>query len=440
MMTVADKIVEKVPNKPAVVRPAALGIVVILVFIGGFGTWAALAPLASAVLAAGIVTLDADTKTLQHLEGGIVTEIHVREGQRVATGDLLLVLSDIQSKAASEVLNIRYLTALAEQARLIAERDDDDAVVFPQKIMEDTPFARNLREGQVSIFQSRRLSVTSQSEILNQGVAQLNEQITGLKNVIIALERQVALSAEEIKSTSALVNKGLERRSRLLSLKQSGADIEKGIAESTANIAGIQQQIGETQLRIIDLRVRQLNEASEKLRDVDEIILDAHERLVASRDVLQRTELRAPVNGQVMELVVSTIGGVVSPSQPLLTIVPNDVPLIVEALVKTTDIDNVYPGLLAQVRLSAFSFRTTPLLPGVVVSVSADAVEDPRTGIYSYKARIKLPDDASILLGDDKTIIPGMPAEVQIQISPRSLLDYLISPILTQLEQSFRES
>mgnify|MGYP002631644203 CR=1 FL=1 len=435
----SSDLAQDVPPRPPLLRPAALGVSILLIFVLGFGSWAAVAPLASAVIAPGIVVLDANTKTVQHLEGGIVSEIHVREGQLVNQGDLLLVLSNIQSKAAAEVLNIRYLTALAERARLVAERDGTDAVSFSQELLDGSPLTLELRAGQLSIFESRRTSVASQTEILNRRIAQMQEQITGLRNVIISLERQGVLLADEIDSVSKLLEKGLGLRSRLALLERNGAEVDRSIAESTASIAGIEQQVGETQLMIADLKVRLVNEATETLRSVDEIILDSRERLIASRDVLSRTEIRASVAGQVMELSVSTIGGVIQPSQPLLTIVPSDVPLIIEVLVKPTDIDNVYPGLSAQVRMSAFSFRSTPLLTGKVDSVSADAVQNPVTGAFNYKARISLPSDAKQLLGEGRKIIPGMPADVQIQTYSRTFLDYLVSPLLAQLEVSFRE-
>ncbi|MBT3533685.1 MAG: HlyD family type I secretion periplasmic adaptor subunit [Rhodospirillaceae bacterium] len=425
--------------RPPLLRPAAMGIITIAVFFGGFGLWAALAPLASAVLASGVVILDSSSKTVQHLEGGIINQIHVREGQQVAAGDLLVVLSNIQSKAAWEVLNIRYLTGLAERARLITERDGGKAVKFPKELRGNDQISKELRNGQNSIFKSRRLSIRSQTKILKQRIAQLKEQITGLLNGIDAQHRQASLYGKEIESIRSLVAKGFGRKLRLVALEREAAEVDREIAESMAEMARAEQQIGETRLRINDIRVRLLNEATAKLRDVDEIVLNARERLVASRDVLRRTEVRAPVDGQVMELAVSTIGGVVQPSQPLLTIVPINVPIVVEALVKPTDIDDVHPGQPAQVRLSAFNFRTTPLLVGKVESVSADAMEDARSGALFYKARVRLPVDAAQTLGQDRTIVPGMPAEVQIQTATRTLLDYMLSPILAQLEISFLE-
>jgi HlyD family type I secretion membrane fusion protein len=416
-----------------------MGLITIAVFFGGFGLWSTLAPLASAVLASGVVILDANSKTIQHLEGGIITAIHVREGQYVEQGELMVNLSDIQSKAASEVLNIRYLTGLAERARLIAERDAEVAINFPSELFGDPAILLELRSGQTSIFESRRLSVVSQTEILNQRIAQLREQIIGLENSIEAQLRQASLIDEEKASVQVLVDRGSEGRSPLRALEMSAAELDQEISESRANVAQIGEKIGETHLLIEDVSVSALKEATEKLRDVEEVILNSQERLVASRDILRRTEVLAPVAGQVMELTVSTIGGVVQPGEPLLTIVPTNAPLVVEVQIRPTDIEDVYPGLIAQVRLTAFSFRTTPLMEGVVESVSADSVEDQRSGALYYKARIRLPLDVADILGGSKTIIPGMPADVQIQTSSRTLLDYLISPILSQLEVSFLE-
>ena len=435
----AEMSAQTVDDRPPLWRPGAVGIAIIALFFLGFGGWSVMAPLASAVLAPGVVIIDANKKTIQHLEGGIIQEIHIREGQKVRAGDLLVVLSDIQSKAASEILSIRYLTALAERSRFLAERDGKPAVTYPAELQGNDSNLQELRAGQDAIFKSRQLSIRSQTEILNQRIAQLDEQRIGLKNAIEAQERQAGFIFEEIGSVRRLVDKGLERRSRLMALERGAAEIDRGIAESNAGVAQIGQQVGETRLRIDDIRVRLVNEATETLREVDEIILNARERLVASRDVQRRTEIRAPVTGQVMELVVSTIGGVVQPSQPLLTIVPSDSPVVVEASVRPVDIDDVYPGQGAQVRLSAFNFRTTPLLDGQVESVSPDAVEDPRTGLLSYKARVRLPLDATSTLGAERLIIPGMPAEVQIQMSSRTFFDYMISPILSQLEVSFLE-
>jgi HlyD family secretion protein len=427
------------PSHPPIWRPAAMGLITIAVFFGGFGLWSTLAPLASAVLASGVVILDANSKTIQHLEGGIITAIHVREGQYVEQGELMVNLSDIQSKAASEVLNIRYLTGLAERARLIAERDAEVAINFPSELFGDPAILLELRSGQTSIFESRRLSVVSQTEILNQRIAQLREQIIGLENSIEAQLRQASLIDEEKASVQVLVDRGSEGRSPLRALEMSAAELDQEISESRANVAQIGEKIGETHLLIEDVSVSALKEATEKLRDVEEVILNSQERLVASRDILRRTEVLAPVAGQVMELTVSTIGGVVQPGEPLLTIVPTNAPLVVEVQIRPTDIEDVYPGLIAQVRLTAFSFRTTPLMEGVVESVSADSVEDQRSGALYYKARIRLPLDVADILGGSKTIIPGMPADVQIQTSSRTLLDYLISPILSQLEVSFLE-
>ncbi|AKO96991.1 type I secretion membrane fusion protein, HlyD family [Marinovum algicola DG 898] len=438
-MSLAATEMAGVSVRPPLLRPAMLGLLTVAVFFFGFGAWAVTAPLASAVLAQGVVILDARNKVVQHFEGGIVSEILVREGQSVQAGDLMLVLSDVQSKAANEVLNIRLRTALAERARLVAERDGSTDIAFPPELEGDDALSIDLRKSQSSIFASRLRAVESQASILDQRIAELQEQRVGLTRAIDAMERQQSLLTEELTSVEVLVARGLERRSRLLLLQRNAAEIDVSIAQSTASIASLEEQISEARLRKDDIGVQLVNEATERLRDVDETVLDTRERLAASQDVLNRTEIRAHVDGQVMELAVTTVGGVVQSSQPLLTLVPVDSAFVVEAQVMPTDIENVYPGLSAQVRLTAFSFRDTPLLEGEVTSVSADAVQDQRTGAFYYRARIKLPADYAETLGAGRQVIPGMPADVQIQTSTRTLLDYLISPILSQIERSFRE-
>lgn len=427
-----------VPERPPFLGPAAIGFAAAAVFIGGFALWAAVVPLASAALAPGIIVLNSDRKVVQHLEGGLVDEIFVKEGDIVKAGQPLLGLSSIQSRAALEVLNIRYRTTLAERARLIAERDGRDDIVFPAELSGSEPHARELRESQTVMFRARLLSVASQTDILNRRIAQLNEEISGLKKAAEAQHIQKRLIATEIRGVSELVDKGLEKLPRLLALQRAAADIDRQIALNRAGIARLEQRIGETLLQIDSLKITLLNEAAEKLREVEQVILDTRERLAASKDVMQRTMLRAPVDGQVMGLQVATVGGVVQPSQPLMSIVPTEEPLVIKARINPTDIDDVHAGLSAQVRLSAFDIRSTPLLEGVVETVSGDVHQDERTGENYYESRVRLSPKELGKIGDQK-LLPGMPAEVMIQIAPRTPLTYFIEPLLHHVELSFLE-
>lgn len=244
---------------------------------------------------------------------------------------------------------------------------------------------------------------------------------------------------EEIDDASKLVEKGLSTKPRLLALQRSQAEIGGAISQNQASIARAEQQIGETELQIKDLEVRWLTEITSELREVEETILDAQERLKASDDTLTRSVIKSPVSGEVMALNIFTVGGVVQPGQPLMDIVPADSPMLIEARVKPTDIDNVHPGQVARVRLSAFSVRTTPLLSGRVVTVSADALRETETGALYFTARVELDRSSLSELGPHQQVHPGMPAEVMMESKSRTFLDYSLDPIVELMERSLRE-
>lgn len=427
------------PPRPRILGPIVMGVAAAVVFFGAFGSWAALAPLSSAVLAPGTVIVESNRKTVQHLEGGIVSEILVVEGQVVRQGEPLIVLDSIQSISAREVLRVRYQTALAEKARLVAERDRAAEVDFPDEVSGGSDALLAIRQNQLALFSARRDAVASQTRILEQRTMQLQEQMTGFRDTIAAQERQLELIDAEIGDVSTLVAKGLGTKPRLLALQRSKAEIDGAIAQNKANIARAEQQIGETEMQIQDIEVRWLTDSATQLREVEEKMLDAQQRLKASDDIVTRTVIKAPVSGQVMALAVSTVGGVVRPGEPLLDIVPADAPMLVEARIHPTDIDSVHPGQIARVRLSAFSVRTTPLLSGTVVTVSGDALQDVKTGLAYFTGRVALDPGSLAVLSPDRSVQPGMPAEVMIEVHGRTFLDYALDPVVEVMERSFRE-
>lgn len=428
------------PGKgPRIGRPILGGLALVAVFFGGFGSWAALAPLESAAVASGTVMVDSNRKTVQHLEGGIVSEILVKEGSEVKAGDPLIVLTSAQAKATQEVLSTKSRTGLAEKARLEAERDGLGHVAYPPELMGGDPEAVSLRAGQDSIFRAHRQAIDSQTDILRQRMAQLREQIAGYRQEIAAQKRQLELIQSEIQDVSGLVAKQLAPRPRLTALQREQAEIDGGVAQNEASIAGAQKQIGEAQLQASDLRVNFLKDTTERLHEVEETVLNTQEQLKASDDVMTRQIVRAPVSGTVVDLKVFTVGGVVSPGQPLMDIVPSQAPMIVEAHLNPNDIDEVRAGQKARMRLSAFNRRTVPLLEGKVLTVSADALQDKRTGAPYYEARVLLdPDAARYLHGH--AILPGMQAEVMIITGTRTTLDYLTEPLAHSIEWGMKES
>ena len=412
------------------------GIVVIVLFVGGFGAWTALAPLETAAIAQGRVTVDGKRKTVEHLEGGIVGDILVEEGEVVAAGQSLVELDDTQARASFSLIEGPYHATAALLARLQAERDGLAEIGWPAWLREAVR-DESVLVAQERIFQARRRSLDNRTAIYRQRIAQMREEVAGLEEEIGAQDQQIELLEEELEGLGALIAKGYERKSRYLALKRRRAEIVGERARNRARIARVEQSVGETRLRITELGNAHLNEVVEDLRESEVRMSDLRERLSAVRDVLLRTRVAAPVSGTVVNLRVFTRGGVVGPGEPLMDIVPAGGQLIIETRVEPMDIDVVYPDLPAQVRLTAFSHLTTPTLSGKVLQVSADSLVDERTGVAFYEARVALDPEQPELR--DLVLQPGMPAEVMIVTGKRTPLDYLLNPIVTSLGRALRE-
>ena len=419
------------------VGPAmVLGMIVIVVFLGGFGVWSAFASLETAAIAQGRVMVDGKRKTVEHLEGGIVADILVEEGEVVAAGQILVVLDDTQARASFSLFEGPFHATAALRARLQAERDGLAEIRWPAWLREEVR-DEGVLVAQERIFQARRQSLDNQTAIYGQQIAQIREEIAGLNEEIEAQDQQIDLLEEELEGLGALIAKGYERKSRYLALKRRKAEIAGERARNRARIARVEQSVGETRLRIAELGNAHLNEVVEVLRESEARMSNLRGRMSAARDVLSRTRVAAPVSGTVVDLRVFTRGGVVDPGEPLMDIVPAGDQLIIEIRVQPTDIDVVYPDLLARVRLTAFSHLTTPPLYGKVLQVSADSLVDERTGVSFYEARVALDPEQPELRG--LTLQPGMPAEVMIVTGKRTPLDYLLNPIVTSLGRALRE-
>jgi HlyD family type I secretion membrane fusion protein len=421
--------------------PVYLGLLIIVVFFGLFGGWAALAPLNSAALAKGVVSVESKRKTVQHLEGGIIDKILVKAGDKVKAGQILIRLDDTMAKAKLDLLQGRMNSALALEARLKTEREGKTKIDFPDSLIanKDDPRIAEVITGQKNIFDARRESMSGKKSILKLRIAQIAEEISGLKGQIRANDTQIRLIKSEIADVSGLVKKGLAPKPRLLRLERRLAEIRGGRSKYLADIARSKQTIAETTLQISELRTKMINEVTKQLQDVRNKQLDLLEKIRAAKDVLRRIDIRAPRNGTVVNLQVHTSGGVIGPGEPLLDIVPMDDQLIIEARINPKDIDVVHPGLEAQVRLTAFSRRRFPPLEGRVMTVSADTLTDKRTGISYYLARIKLAGNAARILGITN-ILPGMQAEVMIITGTQTLLKYLFRPVDSTINRALREN
>lgn len=428
-------------NLAAMTRaPRLYGYLVVAVLGAGLGGWAAIAPLASAALAPGIVSPDGYRKTIQHLEGGIVQAIHVREGDHVAAGHELVTLDKTQARARHKELRERYADLLATEARLLAERDGTENIAFPEELtgMADVD-ARRATEGQASLLASRRVSWIGREQILEQRVRQLDEEITGLHEMIAAQDEQLALLEQEIVGARTLHAAGLERLPRLLALRRAKADIDGQKAANRAQIARKGQEIGETRLQILAMGEQETERVDEDLTKVRGALAELRSQLASRQDVLTRTVVRAPISGTVMNVRVTTESGVIAPGEPIMDIVPEDVNLIIDARVKPNDIDNVRPGLEARVMLTGYRQRNLPEIKGILRSVSADSLVEDRSGNAYYLAKVEVdPDDLAQL--EDVRLIPGMPADVMILNGERTFLDYILRPLMESVTRSFRES
>lgn len=446
---------EVIPNSPfrRLRGLAWAGMGVVGVFIVGFGTWAAVAPLESAAIAAGIIEADSSRKTIQHLEGGIIGRILVRDGQYVEAGEALIQLADTRPRTSLASLRGQYLNSVAREARLMAERDGLDRVTYPAVLLDAStdPVVEQVMAGQDRIFETRRSLFESRSGLIRQRIARVKEEIVGLESQALSARKQSGLINQEIADVRVLYKKGLARKPRLLALERELAQLEGRSGEAAAQIAQAQQVIAESELNLMTLWNDAQDEVATALRDTQVQISQLREQLEAATDIMARTEIRAPEAGVVTALRVRTPGGVIAPGEPLLDLVPADDRLVIKAQIRPEDIDRVRVGLPARVRLTPFKQRLLPPLEGKVSYVSADHRIDERSGQAYYAATIEVEDatlkyDGSALSGKvsglvgGPELVPGMPAEIMIRTGETTVALYALAPILDSFNRAFREN
>jgi HlyD family type I secretion membrane fusion protein len=417
-----------------------IGFVIIFIFFGVFGLWASLAQLGSGAIATGQLQVDSNQKTVQHLEGGIIRRIHVRNGDVVSAGQILVELDDTRVRVEFDLLEQQHLANMGAKARLVAERDRKRAVTFPSTLTarKADPYVQEILEGQQRLFDNRTKALRSQISLLNRRVGKTREEITALGAQQQADERQLELIDEEIADLRKLYEAGLARKTRLLSLERTEAQLEGSIGNREALVARAEQTISETEFQKINLIEQSASEVEAELREVQNILEDLEDRLTGARDALDRSQIRAPYAGRVYGLRFHTEGGVVGPAEPMMGIVPEDDELIVQVRIDPVDRDNVEAGAVASVRLTSFSQRTTKPIDGKLVDISADVVQADGQPPY-YEARIEL-DLESLARQPDLHLIQGMPATAVIKTGDQTLLEYLIAPISRSLDQALKEN
>jgi HlyD family secretion protein len=420
--------------------PSRAGRRLIVAFFLVFGGWGFLVPLAGGAVAPGIVTPDSYKKTVQHLEGGIIADLRVREGAEVTAGQPLLVLESVHESATYDALREQHWTLLAKQTRLDAERAGREQIEWPGELQSADLRVRAMADAQQRVFEARRDNRVAKRNVLQQKIEQLSEQIKGLDAELQSVSSQISLIEEEMRAKDALVAQNLIAKPEALRVRRMHAEMVGKRGEYIADIARVRQQIGETRMQLLAYDAERADQIANEVDKVHGEQMSVLEKMRASADVLRRMVVSAPISGTIVNLKFKTIGGVVQRGEPILEIVPSDDALVIDARVTPLDVKAVHKGLQAQIRLSAYTSRDVPRIQGIVQSVSADRIVDAHTQQSYYLARVMVNRDELRRLAPRVELIPGMPAEVLIVTGHRTLIDYLSKPFRDAFWRSFRES
>lgn len=426
------------PRPPS--RAARWGLWALGLGFGGFLLWAALAPLDEGVPAQGAVAIDTKRKAVQHLSGGIVREVLVREGDLVKEGQPLFLLDAAVAKANYESVRQRYLGLRAMQGRLLAEQTGAAAVTWHPDLTaaQTDPWIRAQMTAQEQLFRSRRAGLQAELQAIEESIQGQQALLRSYEGIVPSRREQLALVQEELRNITGLVAEGYAPRTRQTELQRQVAELQATLVELQGNVQRAQRAIAELRQRGVARQQDYRKEVETELTQVNLEVQSDAERYQAAKADLERTEIRSPAQGQVVGLAVQTVGAVVQPGQKLMDVVPEGEPLLLEARLEPHLIDKVRGGFKTDVRFSAFSHEPQLVVEGEVVSVSKDLLTDPNTGIPYYLMRVALTPAGMATLGQ-RRLQPGMPAEVIVKTGERSLLTYLLSPLTRRVAASLKE-
>lgn len=426
-------------KRPRTRGAVIFGLIVMIGFFGGFMAWATLAPLSEAAIAPGVIKVEGTRRTLAHLEGGIVQEILVRDGTRVEAGQVVMRLDDVQSGAALEGLRAQRFALMAQIARLEAEAARAPQVTFPPDLATSSnPRAIEAMTGQIALFDARRTSLLSQMAVMETRDSQQQAVISGAQGQIIATRRQLELIRQEEVMRRGLVNQGLARLPELLALQRGLHGLEGQLVDLQGQITRAQATIAEARSTMRQMDDQRMAEVSTDARDVAARLADAEERMRAAADVSTRREVLAPEAGTIVNMRAFTVGAAIRPGDPIMDLVPARDQLVAEVNVQPNDIDVVYPGMQAEIRLPAFKQRLVPYLHGRVTFLAADVTTDPQTRQSYYRAYIAI-DPEQLARLPSVFLVPGMPVEGHIQTGQRSFWRYMTQPVRDSLARAFHE-
>ncbi|WP_407118041.1 HlyD family type I secretion periplasmic adaptor subunit [Bradyrhizobium sp. LMG 9283] len=453
MRAVKDDIGEWYRGVPLSAKwPIFTGLAILVVWLGCFGVWAAVAPLNSAVVASGTFVATGQNKLVQHFEGGIIREIAVKEGDVVEANQVLVRMDDTAANAKLRRLILKKYRLLAMKARLEAEMSSSDAIETPAEFSEGArdPEIKAILERQRAELQARRASLVTEESVLVKQIAGLEESIRGYQAQVQSTKERIALFAEELKDKNSLLGQQLVRKSDVLALRRSEASLGGDLGEYLGRIADSKERVAQANERITQLHATALRDSIKELRETEAELDDAEEQIRAAQDVVDRVDVRSPVRGIVVKNNFHTPGGVVSPGAGILELLPIGDERIIEAHVNPKDISHVSVGQDALVRLSALNQRITPMVEASVVYVSADTVseKEARTETHRdndtrrgyYVVRVRLDQDDVVRRMPEFIPTPGMPADVYIKTGERTFFEYIMKPILDSFSRAFRET
>lgn len=421
-------------------RVTLAGWLIIAGFFGGVGAWAATAPLDGAVVGNAVVKIEGNRKSVQHLDGGIVKELRVKEGDKVDLGDLLIVLDETQARAEYDVLTQQYAVLRATEARLLAELDNKSTLTMPDdlKARSNDHYLNSVWNGQLSQFDSRRAAIEGQRSVIRERINQLGSQIVGAEAQVKSYTDQISSVQAEADSIRPLVDRGLISRPRILQLERSAYVLEGQIADANANIAKARQAIAEQEQQIAQLGNDRMTEVTRDLRDTQARMLEVIPKAMNAKAVLGRMDMRAPYSGRVVGLSVFSVGGVIQRGEKILDIVPDQDFLTIEAQIAVEDISDIKPNMRAEVHLTAYKQRIIPIIRGEVIQISADRLTDPKTNNPYYIAFVRINENELAAMPNVR-LYPGMPATVMIPTVQRTALEYIVGPLIMSFNQSFRQ-
>ncbi|PYG29099.1 HlyD family type I secretion periplasmic adaptor subunit [Pelagimonas varians] len=421
--------------------PMTLGIIALAILVGGFGTWAATTNISGAIVASGSIEVDQNRQVVQHIDGGVVEEILVDEGDSVAKGDVLLRLDPTTIISELAIADGQFFELSARRSRLVAERDRLGDITFDEELLAQTnPEVIELITGQRNLFLARLDSSAREIEQLAKRADQINDQIVGIDAQQNAISAQLALIEQELRDQQSLLDKGLAQASRVLSLQREQARMAGQVGELTAQKAQAEGRITEINIQVLGLETQKREEAITTLRDLQFRERELAEQRRALRERLSRLEITAPASGVVYGLTVFTPRSVIRPADPVLYLVPQDRPLVIAAQVEPIHIDQLFVNQEVSLRFSSLDQKETPELFGKVIQISADAFEDQSSRIRYYRAEIVLNDGEVARIPEGSTLIPGMPVEAFIRTEDRTPLAYLVKPFTDYFAKAFRES